>query len=180
MKDFELSKRYAKAFMELVAPAEHNDLLEDVRGLQEVLTENPEIIRSVHMMILSYPRKKKLVETLAEKLNFPELWRSLFVLLVKKHRFAIVQQILHCIEDFILEESNRVKVVLSLAREHDPDTMRKITRLLEDILKKSVEFKTRIKPELIAGFHAETSSLIIDGSVKNNLERFIKEKIPQN
>ncbi len=180
MRDFEISKRYAKAFISLIAPDEHNDLLDDVRGLHEVLTGNPEIIRSVHMMILSYPRKKKLVEALAENLHFADRWRSLFVLLVKKRRFSIILTLLNCIEDFILDENKRVKVMLSLAREHDGQTMQNITHLLEDILKKNVEFKTRIKPELIAGFHAETSSLIIDGSVKNNLERFIKEKIPQN
>ncbi len=180
MKDFEVSKRYAKAFIELISVDEHAELLEDIRGLQEILTENPEIIRSVHLMILSHPRKKKLVTALAENMNFAERWQSLFMLLVQKRRFSSILTILECMEDTILQENNRVKVTLSVARKHDDQTMQNITRLLEDILKKKVEFKTRVRPELIAGFHAETSSLIIDGSVKNNLERFIKEKIPQN
>ncbi len=180
MRDIEVSGRYAKAFIELIAPEDHAKLLEDIRGLQELLSQYPEIIRSIDMVILSMPRKKKLAAALAEKLNFSERWESLFQLLVQKRRFSAIIMILSRMEDIILEENNQIIVKLSVAREHDSETMSKITRLLEDILKKKVEFKTRIRPELIAGFHAETSSLIIDGSVKNNLERFIKEKIPQN
>ncbi len=180
MRDIEVSGRYAKAFIELIAPEDHAKLLEDIRGLHEVLVKDPEIIRSVHMMILSLPRKKKLVAALAENLNFHERWLSLFQLLVQKRRFSAILTILEHMEGIILDEKNQVIVKLSVAREHDEATMQKITKLLEDILKKKIEFKTRVRPELIAGFHAETSSLIIDGSVKNNLERFIKEKIPQN
>ena len=51
-----------------------------------------------------------------------------------------------------------------------------ISEKLKDILGKDVILDVKINPEILGGFVATTNSLLIDGSIKNNLVKLLKVK----
>ena len=58
--------------------------------------------------------------------------------------------------------------------------MKDIIKVIKNVLKKDVILDIEINPEIIGGFIAQTESLLIDGSVKNNLIRLTKIRLKNN
>ena len=67
-----------------------------------------------------------------------------------------------------------IKVLLKIARQQSDEMIAKISVKISDILQKKIVLTVQIQPEIIGGFVAETESISIDGSIKNNLIKLIK------
>lgn len=153
-----------------------DSLLEDINSLVTVFSQDPTLIKSFDSFV--YPLKKRLdlAQNVADKLNNKNIWDNLFRILIKKHRFAIILDILIDLEEKILISRNQIKVSLKIAHEQTDKILNNITSVIKDILKKNVVLDIEIDPEIIGGFVAQTNSILIDGSIKNNLVRLVRIK----
>ena len=176
MRNHLLAERYAKAFMSLVEVADHNTLLDDIAVLRQVLGDNPGFVKAVHSIVLPRHKRLELIGMLDDHIGHQKLWRSLFEILVHKHRFNILSDVLDSIEAAIHLENDEVKVDLVLARDHGESVRGQISRLLEAILHHKVILSSSIDPKLIGGFVARTRSMLVDASLKDNLVRFASRK----
>lgn len=151
-----------------------DSLLEDINSLNAIFSQDPSLIKSFDSFL--YPLKKRidLALNVADKLNNENIWKNLFQILIKKHRFTIIPDILIDLEERILDSRNQIKVTLKIAHEQTDNILNDIVEVIKDILKKDVVLDIEIDPEIIGGFIARTNSLLIDGSIKNNLARLIK------
>lgn|GEM_PF-3562278 len=176
MKEQLLAERYAKAFMSLVESADHKSLLNDIDELRFILEKAPDFIKTIHSVVLPRKMRIELVGLLDEHVSHQELWSSLFSVLVHKHRFNILPDVLDAVEMQIHAENDEVKVRLTLARPHREAVMDNIRRLLEDILQHRVILKTSVDPAIGGGFVARTRSMLVNASLQDNLERFASRK----
>ena len=150
-----------------------DSLLEDINSLNAIFSQDPSLIKSFDSFL--YPLKKRidLALNVADKLNNKNIWENLFQILIEKHRFTIILDILIDLEERILDSRNQIKVSLKIAHEQTDNILNDIVAVIKDILKKDVVLDIEIDPEIIGGFIAQTNSILIDGSIKNNLVKLI-------
>ncbi len=171
MKNTLLAKRYAKAVLENVKDEELNSLYSDVECIKTIL-KNTTLLKQLESVIVSNLVKGQLIFEVTNHLNHKELWKSLLLLLEKKGRVIHLETIVEEIETMILYKSDKVKVVLKVARELEDMVLQGIREKLGSMLKKEIVFEIRLTPEIIGGFIAETHSFTVDASVSTNLKKF--------
>ncbi len=176
MKQRLIAKRYALAILENVPKKELNRLLDDLMLLEKMFAEQPEIIFKMDSYLMKPERRYQLADMLAEKLHFKHIWNNFLRIIVEKHKAHILLPTIQTLEYMIYQEQGRVKVMLTLAQEHTEETIEKIRKIIADITGKNVFFQIKYNAEIIGGFVAETPSILIDGSIKNNLVRFVSIK----
>ena len=176
MKNKLVAQRYANAVIMNVNEDLYASLLDDVTILNQIFASSPESIKIIDSFLLSIPKRIELTKDITAKLKIANIWKNLFEILIKKHRFSIILDILKEIEIFILHSRNQIKVVLKIAHSISNETLEKIKSKIVKILKKDIVLNIQITPEIIGGFVAEAESIHIDGSIKNNLIKFINIK----
>ena len=154
----------------------YTSIMEDVYILNQIFASSPESIKIIDSFLLSVPKRIELSKNITAKLNNKNIWKNLFEILIKKHRFSIILDILNEIEIFILQSRNQLKVLLKIAHSISNETLEKIKNEIVKILKKDIVLNIKIAPEIIGGFVAEAESIHIDGSIKNNLIKFMNIK----
>ncbi len=176
MRNKLIAQRYAKAIILNMEDRMLDSLLEDINSLNAIFSQDPSLIKSFDSFL--YPLKKRidLALNVADKLNNENIWKNLFQILIKKHRFTIIPDILIDLEERILDSRNQIKVTLKIAHEQTDNILNDIVEVIKDILKKDVVLDIEIDPEIIGGFVAKTNSILIDGSIKNNLVKLIRIK----
>ena len=176
MRNKLIAQRYAKAIILNMEDGALDALLEDINSLNTIFSQDPSLIKSFDSFL--YPLKKRidLALNVADKLNNKNIWENLFRILIKKHRFTIIPDILIDLEERILDSRNQIKVSLKIAHEQTDNILNDIAERIKNILKKNVVLDIEIDPEIIGGFVAQTNSVLIDGSIKNNLVRLIRIK----
>ncbi len=176
MKDKLIAKRYAKAAILNIPENQYYSVIKDIEFLRKAFAQDADYIKSINSFLFPLQNRIKLVEKISAQLNNKIIWENLFVLLVKKHRFTIIMEVLNEMENTVLISKNQVKASLTIAHEHSKMVLNKISSKIADILKKDVVMKVNIDPEIIGGFIAQTDSLLIDGSIKNSLVKLISSK----
>lgn len=173
MRNKLIAQRYAKAIILNMEDRMLDSLLEDINSLNAIFSQDPSLIKSFDSFL--YPLKKRidLALNVADKLNNKNIWENLFQILIEKHRFTIILDILIDLEERILDSRNQIKVSLKIAHEQTDNILNDIVAVIKDILKKDVVLDIEIDPEIIGGFIAQTNSILIDGSIKNNLVKLI-------
>ena len=176
MRNKLIAQRYAKAVILNMENGMLESLFEDINFLKAIFSQDPSLTKSFDSFL--YPLKKRidLALEVADKLNNKNIWENLFRILIKKHRFTIIPDILIELEEKILDSKNQIKVSLKIAREQTDNILNDIAKVIKDILKKDVILDVEIEPSIIGGFIAQTNSLLIDGSIKNNLVKLIRIK----
>lgn len=176
MKNKLIAQRYANAVIMNVNEDLYTSVMDDVYILNQIFASSPESIKIIDSFLLSIPKRIELTKDITAKLKNTNIWKNLFEILIKKHRFSIILDILIEIEIFILYSRNQIKVVLKIAHSISNETLDKIKSKIVKILKKDIVLNIKITPEIIGGFVAEAESIHIDGSIKNNLIKFMNIK----
>ena len=176
MKNILVAQRYSHAIISGLDDKEINSILADVEIMSSSIKTEPELVNAVNSYLFPQNKRMEIALSMTQNLKNSKLWENLFGILIKKHRFNIVTDILQDLENKILDKKNQVKVSLTIAHDLPDDVLNSISEKLKDILEKDVILDVKIDPEILGGFVATTDSLLIDGSIKNNLVKLLKVK----
>ncbi len=176
MKNILVAQRYSHAIISGLDDEDINSILADVEIMSSSIKAEPELVNAVNSYLFPLKKRMEIALEMTQKLANIKLWENLFSILLKKHRFNIITDILLDLENEILEKKNQIKVGLTIAHELPKNVLDSISAKLKDILEKDVILETIINPEILGGFVATTDSLLIDGSIKNNLVKLLKVK----
>lgn len=174
MRNNLVAQRYAKAALDNVAVDKHRSFREDIICLKQVFAANKEYAIALNSYLYPFKERLQLAELVTEKLKLQKIWKSLFQILIKKHRFNILSNVLDYLEHYLLAEEDKVKTQLKLAYKHDEEMITKIIKIVEKVLHSKIEASVIIDPSIIGGFVAETESMRIDGSIHNNLVKLVQ------
>jgi F-type H+-transporting ATPase subunit delta len=172
-----VARRYAKAVLKNLDGKDHLSFREDINSLKTVFTKDKEFIKSLNSFLYPLNERLELADEIAAELGTPGIWKNLFFILIKKHRFNIIYEILTGLENHILAEEGRVKATLTLAFQHDRKMISRVMQQVEKELGSKIEEKIIIDPSIIGGFVAETETMRIDGSIHNNLVRLVQTSL---
>ena len=176
MKNILVAQRYSQAIISELDDKEIHSIFADVKRMSNSIKAEPELVNAVNSYLFPANKRLEIALSMTQKLENTEMWENLFSILIKKHRFNIVTDILHDLENKILDKKNQVKVGLTIAHDLHEDVLNSISEKLKDILGRDVILDVKINPEILGGFVATTNSLLIDGSIKNNLVKLLKVK----
>lgn len=176
MRNKLIAVRYAKAVLDNIENSKYAEFKKDIELLKQLFTDKPRYISIIDSLL--YPTQKRIesARLLSDKLLFSKIWQNLFFILIKKHRFSIILDILQELNEMILAFSDKVEVSIKIAHKHSQAVIEQISSIIQEILKKEVELKIATDPEIIGGFIASTNTVLIDGSIKNNLAKLANVK----
>jgi len=175
-----VAQRYAKAILMNLDKKDYKLFREDIDTLNKVFSKNREYISALNSFLYPLNERIDLSEKISAKLSNKGVWKNLFQLLIKKHRFSIILEVLNGLERNILAAEGKIKATLTTAYEHDEKIINKIIQMLEEKLDCKMEVILKVDPAIIGGFVAETDTLRIDGSVYNSLVKLNQLSSKQN
>ncbi|MDP8232995.1 MAG: ATP synthase F1 subunit delta [Candidatus Zophobacter franzmannii] len=172
MKKYMIADRYAKGMIALFTLEEFSSLRVDIAFLLRDLKENQDLLAFLASPLIKTADKMNLFKEISATLHHEDRWNHLMDLLIQKNREAFLDVILEEIDRLLLEQLNLCKVNIRVAHEMSDTLKEELETKVSSILNQTILTTYTLDPTIIGGFIAETSSQIIDASMKNNIERF--------
>lgn len=104
-------------------------------------------------------------------LNFLEL-------LVEKHRMPAIFRIRQRFEELWKQENKMIEVTVTSAVELDPAVARQVGDEVERQTGKTVELTSRVDESIIGGLVLQVGNMVLDTSIRNNLEK-LRQSVAQ-
>ncbi|MBW2703822.1 MAG: ATP synthase F1 subunit delta [Deltaproteobacteria bacterium] len=172
-----IAKRYASALLDLVEQ-DRDDLAEKLMQFSDLVKENKSLLQVLANPGFSQVERKQVLDRLLERLGWEAPLPRFLHLLVERHRVEYLDAIAKSFRDLVDKREGRVRVLVESASELDTKTEAELKRILAEALGKNIIMQGRINPELIAGIAVRIGGLVIDGSLRRQLER-LRENLAQ-
>lgn len=166
-----ISRRYAKALLSLGQEdgqyAEYGRNLEEFRGF---CSANKEFFQVISNRLFSVEERKKVLEIVLEKSNFTGVVKNFLRLLLEKDRIGVVDAITDYYSQFTDEISGITRADIITARPLKTDAQERLEEALKELTSKAVRMEIKENESLIGGVIVKIGDLVLDGSVKAQLE----------
>lgn len=171
-----ISGSYAKALLEYSL---EKQVVEKVYAQTEIFLEiikkNPDFSLLLHTPMVSLSKKVQVVNNFLKDYT-PELI-DLVVLVIKKGRETILENIMLVFQKIYRERFNIIKAFVESAKPLEEKTKVSIKEYLSTKYNKSVDLFFIVNPEIIGGFVLTIEDKLLDKSVKWELEKLRKKLI---
>lgn len=177
MKNDIIAKRYAKA---LFAVGKEEDALDEyattLQDFAELFTSTPEVRDGLTNRMYPADVREKVMEEIVKSAGITDIMANFLNLLAQKNRAEILPEIAATFQAMVDDERNVCQGTIVTAKELQPALQEKAKETLEKITGKQVVLKTEVDPTIIGGIIAKVGDLVLDGSIKTQLEG-LKESI---
>lgn len=107
----------------------------------------------------------------------PELF-NFFELLIEKHRMAAIFRINRQFDEMWQQENKLLEVTVTSAIELDPAIAQQVGAEVERQTGKKVELTSRVDEDIIGGLVLQVGNMVLDTSIRNNLEK-LRQSVAQ-
>ena len=150
---------------------EYKVLYQELRGFQELLTDQEELRRTLLRPFLPTSKKVELAEELLTKASFQRKNKRFILLLIENGRFEIFPELLESLPELWNESKGVATYEVSSVIPLTEVQIMKLTQKLEQLEQKPVFLKYREDPSLVGGLSVQKGNIIYDASIRGNLER---------
>lgn len=164
------AKRYAQALFSLGKERDTLDAWQGDLALLTSIVQDDRIATYLNNPSVTTDKKLTTLESVLGSDVQPET-RNLAKMLIERHRMILLPEIREIFDDELRAERGiAVATVTTAERLSDPE--RDLVReKLEALTGKQVELEMQIDPEIIGGIIVRIGDQVIDGSVRNKLEK---------
>lgn len=177
MKNALLAKRYAKA---LFAVGKEEDALDDyattLAEFATLLVDNPELDDALSNPMYPLEAREAVMAEVVKAAGVSKIMGNFLNLIVQKRRADVLDDIAEMFQILVDEENNTAQGSVVSAAELSADMQAKVQETLEKITGKQVTLTTQVDESIIGGMIAKVGDLVLDGSIKTQLEQ-LKESI---
>ncbi len=177
MKNTILAKRYAKALFavgkEEEAVDDYADALGQIAGLY---VGTPEVADALTNVMYPIEVRVKVAEDLMQTMQCSEVISRFITLLVQKKRAIALPEIADEFQALVDADKNICRGTVISASALSPELQAKVESTLNVLTGKEVTLSTEVDPTIIGGIVAKVGDLVLDGSLKSQLEG-LKESI---
>ncbi len=177
MKNALLAKRYAKALF--VVGQEESALDEYATTLAEFaafLAETPELDDALTNPMYPVETREAVMAEVVKAIDVSTIMGNFLNIVVQKRRADSLADIAEMFQILVDEENNTAQGNVVSATELSADMQAKVQETLEKITGKQVTLTTQVDESIIGGMIAKVGDLVLDGSIKTQLEE-LKESI---
>jgi len=168
-----ISRRYARALLSLgEEDGRYGDYGMELRDFTDFCADNGEFFQVISSQIFSVDDRKKVLETVLEKSGYSGIIKNFLRLLLDKNRIGSVKEISEYYARFTDEISNITRASVITARPLKNDAMERLTGTLKGLTSGEVKVEVHEDESLIGGVIVKLGDLVLDGSVKAQVEGF--------
>lgn len=164
------AKRYAQALFSLGKERDTLDAWQSDLALLSSLAENETVAIYLTNPSVTPDRKLTALESALDENVQPET-RNLVRLLIQRNRTDLIPQIREIFDAQVREDRGIVIAEVTTAERLHEAEQDLVREKLHTLTGKSVQLATRIDPEIIGGIIIRIGDQVIDGSVRNKLEK---------
>ncbi|MEN9796583.1 MAG: synthase delta subunit [Pseudomonadota bacterium] len=171
-----IARRYARALIDVASSSSSLDAVgTELSALADALGQNREL--NDVMVNPAYPVADRLavVEKLVSTFKLSAATANLLKLLVERNRMGFLPDIQRLYADLADARVGRVRATVTSAVPLDPATLGALEASLAKVAAKSVVLESKVDASLLGGVTATVGSLMLDGSVKTQLEQLRRE-----
>lgn len=171
-----ISKTYGDALFDIAVEEKKTDVFfEEVKGLKQVLTENPELSKFLGHPNIELSEKVTVVEKIFSGRVSDEIVGLLRIVVTKGR----TSELMNILDYFIAKTKEFKKIgvasVTSAAELSDAQKKKIVEKLLSSTSYKEFEMSYKVDPDLIGGVVIRIGDRVVDGSVRNKLANLKKE-----
>ena len=171
MSDSRLSKRYARALFGLgQEDGSFEKYGQELEDFKQFFTENEEFGRVISNSIFSVDDRKKVLKIVLDRSGYSGLVKNFLNLLLDKDRIGAIEAINEHYSKLTDEKSNIAHAEIFTAKPLKDEALDKVVKSLESLTSKKIKTEMSEDPELIGGIVVKIGDLVLDGSVKAQLE----------
>ena len=169
----ETSERYSRALFEVSKDANELEKVEaDVNKFQLLLTSSYEIKNFIKDPTQNTTEQGKVINLLAEKLEFSKNLKNFFLLLIEKRRIFFVKKISDTFLRLCSKKRGEIKASLISSKELTQSELDTLSKDLSDTIGSIFKLDYKVDKELIGGLKLQLGSFMIDTSIKNKLRKY--------
>ena len=146
-----------------------------LKKLSDIWKENEDFLKALRHPKITRREKKEWISQLFESELDPLLYRYLLVM-VEHDQIGYIPEIYEAFIEVYKEDQNIESVLIESACPLSEDQIRQIKTVIEKKLKKNIEVRTNVVPELIAGVRVRTKDFVLDNSMLSRISN-LKEKL---
>lgn len=170
MKNLAIARRYAKA---LLLIGKEDDQVEAYREELDAFTglmaREKELNQAITNPLYESSGRRKVLQTLIEKLGLSKVMTSYLMLLFDKGRMGYIVDINNFYQKLADELKGIARASLVSATELASDAVEKIRASLSQKTGKDIILEVEQDPSLIGGIVTKIGDLVLDGSIKTQL-----------
>ncbi|MBN2706999.1 MAG: ATP synthase F1 subunit delta [Deltaproteobacteria bacterium] len=167
-----IAKRYAKAYFALVR--EEGRLLEARLELDEFvvfLAAQPELRGVLYNPVFEAAQRKKVLNSLLERLQVSARLRSLLGILIDKNKIAYIALVAENYARLVDEAEGRLQVEITTATLLDEEFQVELREEFKRLTGKEIELAIEVDESLLGGLVARYGGKVYDGSIRTQLNR---------
>ena len=173
-----VASTYARAFADVVLSA-HLDAdrsIAELRAIASLLAESPELRRVWEKPAIPAEQKRKVLDVIAQRDEFPKQVRNLVAVLIDHRRIHFLEPIIRQLEKELDARLGFAEAQITSARALGDAEKLEFEAQVGKLTGKKVRARYGLDATLLGGAVVRLGSTIYDGSVKGQLER-LKEAI---
>jgi F-type H+-transporting ATPase subunit delta len=152
------------------APADADRVRQELQAFEQVLTASEELSIALESPSISRPRKRAVVERLAESLGLSRVTRNFLYVLIDHRRIRELRDIIAAFEKVVNERSGILQAEAASASNLSDYQRKALVGRLEFVTGKQVRLNLTIDPDLVGGVVVRLGSTVYDGSVRGQLD----------
>ncbi|MCF8051191.1 MAG: F0F1 ATP synthase subunit delta [Desulfobacterales bacterium] len=170
MKNMAIARRYAKALL-LIGKEDGNaeTYREELDGFVDLLEKEPNLERAVSNPLYELDGRRKVLDTVVEKLNLSDVMKSFLLLLFDKGRIGFLPYVNEFYQKLADELKGIARANLISATKLSSDTIEKIRGALSKKTGKEIILEVEQDSDLIGGIVTRIGDLVLDGSIRTQL-----------
>lgn len=170
IRNAELAKRYAMAFLNLYIDKFDEKSLFELKQIIEFLENNSNIVSFFSLPNISLRDKAKEVDILFSKFNLPNQLNQLAILLVKHGRASLLVKVLNKIILIYQQRMGNILFEITSAVPLMNNDLMLVRKFLEEKTGKKVIESYKVDKNLIAGIRAQSDNLLWERSISRQFQ----------
>lgn len=177
MNQSKISVRYAKALLESALDKKNLDAVyQDMNNLYQICRQVNQFERFLNNPVIQQSKKKAIIHAVFSG-KVTDLTLSFLDLIVQNKREMYIQDITRRFLDDFRKHKRITTVLLTTVIPVDQELKKRITQLIEQSYKTTVELEEQQNEQLIGGFIIRIDDKMMDASVSKQLRNLHKELI---
>jgi F-type H+-transporting ATPase subunit delta len=166
-----ISRRYAKALLSIgQEDGRYEQYGRNLNEFNSFCSSNQEFLQVVSNRLFPVEARKKVLEVVLEKSDFPEIVKNFLRLLLDKDRLVAIKEITDYHAKLTDELSNITRAEVIAAKPLKDEALTKLGKALKGLTAKEVRMEIREDESLIGGVLVKIGDTVLDGSVKAQLK----------